>query len=106
MKFVNVNVDWMQVFVTINNVETKINASVNSKNWLIKVYAIKDLFGIKVIANVNVINRVILVSIWTMEIASVEKKVVDKKVEECTETNNEVKLAKIILAHCTLCYFR
>ena len=63
----------MQVFVTINNVETNINADVNAKNWLIKVYARKDLFGIKVIANVNVGNHVILVSIWTMKIVSVEK---------------------------------
>ena len=45
------------------------------------------------------------------------KKSVEKLVEECTETNNEVKLAKItlsekkistnaVLAHCTLCYFQ
>ena len=33
-----------------------------------------------------------------MKIVSVEKKLVDKLVEECTETNNEVKLAKITLA--------
>ena len=32
MKRVNVNVDQMQVFVTINNVGTKINADVNAKN--------------------------------------------------------------------------
>ena len=32
-----------------------------------------------------------------MKIVSVEKKIVDKLVEECTETNNEVKLAKITL---------
>ena len=53
----------MQVFVTINNVGTKINADVNAKNWLIKVYAIKDLFEIQVVANVNVINCVTLLSI-------------------------------------------
>ena len=46
-----------------NNVGTKINTDVNTKNWLIKVYAIKDLFGIQVIANVNVTNCVILVSV-------------------------------------------
>ena len=73
MKRVNVNVDQMQVFVTINNVETKINASVNAKNWLIKVYAIKDLFGAQVIANGDVINRVVLVSIQITKIVSVEK---------------------------------
>ena len=40
-----------------------INAVVNAKNWLIKVCAIKDLFGILVIVSANVINPVILVSI-------------------------------------------
>ena len=63
----------MQVFVRINNVGMKINAGVNAKNLLIKVYAIKDLLGIQVIANVNVINRVILVSISSMKTVSVEK---------------------------------
>ena len=68
MKCANVNVDIganskMQLLVTINNVETKINADVNAKNLLIKVYVIKDLFGIQVTTNVNVINCVILVSI-------------------------------------------
>ena len=33
-----------------------------------------------------------------MKTVSVEKKLVDKLVEECIETNNEVKLAKITLA--------
>ena len=32
MKFVNVNVDQMQVFVIINNVGIMINANVNVKN--------------------------------------------------------------------------
>ena len=32
MKRVNVNVEQMQVFVTINNVGAKINADVNAKN--------------------------------------------------------------------------
>ena len=40
-----------------------INVGVNAKNWLIKVYKIKGLFGILVIASANVINPVILVSI-------------------------------------------
>ena len=40
-----------------------INAGVNGKNWLIKAYAINDLFGILVIVSVNVINPVILASI-------------------------------------------
>ena len=40
-----------------------INVGVNEKNWLIKTYAIKDLFGILVIVSANVINPVIVVSI-------------------------------------------
>ena len=49
-----------------------------------------------------------------MKIVSVEKKLVDKLFEECTETNNGVKLAKRILAKnenkhkcssCTHCTF-
>ena len=31
-KFLNVNVDWMQVFVIIKNVGTKIKVDENSKN--------------------------------------------------------------------------
>ena len=59
MKHVNENVDYMQVFVTISKGEMKINAGVNVKNWLTKVYAIRDLFRIQVILSVNVINHVI-----------------------------------------------
>ena len=88
----------MQVFVIINKGGMEINTDVNAKNWLTKVYAIKDLFGILVVVNVNVINLVILVSVQTMKIVSVEKKFVDKLVEECTVNVEEVKLAKIILA--------
>ena len=40
-----------------------INAGANTKNWLIKAYAIKDLSGILVIVSVNVINPVIFASI-------------------------------------------
>ena len=40
-----------------------INADVNAKNSLIKVYGIKDLFEILVIVSVNVINLVSLVSV-------------------------------------------
>ena len=50
-----------------------INAGVNAKNWLIKAYAMKDLFGILVTVSVNVINPVILVSISTIKIVSAKK---------------------------------
>ena len=63
----------MQMFVIINNAGMMINARVNVKNWLIKAYAIKDSFGIRVTASVNVINHAILVSIETMKVVSVGK---------------------------------
>ena len=63
MKHVNVNVDYMQVLVTITSAGMKISARVNVKNWLTKVYAIKDLFRILAIASVNAINLVILENI-------------------------------------------
>ena len=53
----------MQALVIINNVGMMINADVNAKKYLIKVYVIRDLFGILVIVNVNAINHVILMSI-------------------------------------------
>ena len=46
-----------------NNDGMMINAGVNAKNWLIKVYMIKDLFGILVIVSMDVINPAVLVSI-------------------------------------------
>ena len=46
MKYVSVNIDSNIVFVIINNVRMMINADVNAKKWLIKGYAIIDLFGI------------------------------------------------------------
>ena len=36
----------MQGFVIINNIGMMINVGVNVKNWLIKEYVMKDLFGI------------------------------------------------------------
>ena len=51
MQHVSVNVDLTVVFVIINNVGMMINAGVNAKNWLIKVHAIKDIFGILVIVS-------------------------------------------------------
>ena len=73
MKHVNANVDQMQVFVIINKGEMKINADVNANNSLIKELVIKDLFGILVNVNVNVINLAMLVSIQITNIASVTK---------------------------------
>ena len=43
----------------------KINVDVNAKNWLIKVYVVKELFGIPVIVSVNV-TIVIYITIITI----------------------------------------
>ena len=63
MKCISATVDLTVMFVMINNVGMMINAGVNTKNWLIKAYEIKDLFGTLITVSVNVINPVILVSI-------------------------------------------
>ena len=63
----------MQVFVTINSVGIIKNADLNVKNLLTKEGAIKDLFGILVIVNVNVINHMMLENIKIIQIVTVEK---------------------------------
>ena len=50
------------------------------------------------IVSVNLIKRVMVENIQTMKIVSAEKKIVAPLIEECTETADEVKLAKITLA--------
>ena len=57
----------------INKDGMKINADVNVKNWLTKEYVTKDLFGIQVIVNVNMINHVTLENICIIKTVSVEK---------------------------------
>ena len=84
----------MQVFVTISNIGMMVNACVNVKNWLIKLYVVRDIFGILVIVNVNVINHLILENIQTMKIVNVEKKVSDKLVEERSKNIEKVKIAE------------
>ena len=74
MRRVSVNVDQMQAFVIISSDGMVINASVNAKNYLIKAYAIRDLFGILVVTSVNVINNVMLVNIQTMQVQKKKKK--------------------------------
>ena len=63
----------MQVFVIINNVGIMINADVNAKNLMIIEDVIKNLFGILVIVNENVINYVMLESIYTIKTVNAEK---------------------------------
>ena len=68
------------------------------KELIDKGSCIKDLFGILVIVNVNMINDVMLENLWIMKTANVEKKLVDKLVEECTEDIDEVKIVKMTLS--------
>ena len=73
MILLNVNVDLMQVLVTIKKGGIMINAEMNAKNGLVKEYVIKNLFVTLVIANVNMINHVMLENIQIMKIVSVEQ---------------------------------
>ena len=93
MKRVNVNVDLMQVLVTINNIGTKINAGVNAKNWLIKVYVIKDFFW----NPSNCECECDIGEYLDYENCKCRKKLVNKLVEECTENVNGVKIAGMAL---------
>ena len=58
----------MQVFAIVNNSGIMRNADVNIKNWFKKVYAIKYLFGVRVIANVNVKDHAMLENIQLMQL--------------------------------------
>ena len=55
-----------------------INAGVNAKNWLIKAYAVEDLFGILVIESVNV-------KYLGYKNCKCRKMLADKLAEECSE---------------------
>ena len=60
---------------------------------MIKEYAIKDLFEILVIVNVNCDFSEYL----DYQNCKCRKKLVDRLIDECTETIEEVKLAEIII---------
>ena len=60
-----------------------------------KVYAIKDLFGILVIVNANVIKIVIFGEYLDHENCKFRKKLADKLIDECAETTDETKLVNI-----------
>ena len=74
----------MQVFVIINNVGIMRNADVNVKNWLTKVYVIKDLFGI--LATVNVSDKSCDAGEYLdYKSCKCRKRLIDKLVWECSE---------------------
>ena len=68
-----------------------------------------DIFGILVIVNMNLINRMMLVSIWVIN--KCRKTLVNKLAEECNEIIEEVKIVgenknKVVLACFTWFYFQ
>ena len=65
---------------------------------MIKEYAIKDLFGILVIVSVICDKNCDFNEYLDYENYKCRKKLVDKLIDECTETIEEVKLAKITFA--------
>ena len=78
-----------------------------------KVYVLKDIFGILVVAKVNVINHVTLVSIQIMKIVNVEKSWwinQQRNVMKILKKQVQLKLirqsANIIFAYCTWCCFQ
>ena len=83
--------------VIINKGGMKIDAGVNVKNWLRKVYVIKDLFRIQVI-ECECDKLCVVGEYLDYENCKCRKKLVDKLVEECTENVKEVILVKITSA--------
>ena len=88
----------MQVSVAINNVETKINADANAKNWLSYGVCDKGFIWNPSNCECECYKSCDIGEYLDYENCRCRKKLVDKLVEECTETNNEVKLAKITLS--------
>ena len=85
----------MQVFVITNSVGMMINVDANVKNWLMKVYAIKDMLEILVTLSVNAINHV--GEYLDYENCKCRKRLVDKLVEECSKNIDGKKLTEIAL---------
>ena len=87
----------MQVFVTINNVGTMINAYVNVKNWMTKEYVIREF-----IWNPSNCECVCDKSCDVGEYVDYvnckcRKRLVDKLIEECSENIDDVTTTEIIL---------
>ena len=85
----------MQVFVTINNVGTMINAYVNVKNWMTKEYVIREF-----IWNPSNCECVCDKSCDVGEYVDYvnckcRKRLVDKLIEECTQNVEEAKITGI-----------
>ena len=60
---------------------------------------------INVDVKVNVINLVVLMNIQTIQIVSVEKKLVDPLVDECTQNIEDTKLVNVTVENKDRCSF-
>ena len=89
----------MQVFWIMKIAGMMINVNANVKNWLIMVYAIKDILGIQVIesANVVIMKSCDVGEFLDCENCKLKKTLVDRLVKECSEIVDEAKLAEIAL---------
>ena len=74
----------------------KINACVNVKNWLIKVYAIKDLFSNPSKCECECDKSCNIGEYLDYENCKCRQKLVDKLIEECTGNIEEVKLVETL----------
>ena len=98
MKRVGVNVDQMQFFVIINNIRIKINADVNAKNQLSKGVCDKRFICNPSNCECECEKSCDIGEYLDYENCKCRKRLIDKLVDECTETVEEVKTAIITLA--------
>ena len=97
MKYVSVNVYWIQVFVMINSVGMMINIDANVKNWLIKVCVIKEYACNPSICECECDKSCDVGEYLDYKNCKCRKSLADKLVEECNENIDEVKLTEITL---------
>ena len=95
MKRINVNLDWMQVFVIINKRGIKINSGVYANNWLTLVHAIKEFIWNPSNCECKYNKSCDVAEYLDYESCNGRKSLVDKLVEECVENIDESKIAEI-----------
>ena len=90
VKRVNVSVNMEKIFVIINNVGIKINADVNAKNYLIKGVCDKGSFWNPSNCECECDKACDIGEYLGYENCKCRKKLIDKLVDVCTETIEEV----------------
>ena len=90
VKRVNVSVNMEKIFVIINNVGIKINADMNAKNYLIKGVCDKGFFWNPINCECECDKACDIGEYLGYENCKCRKKLIDKLVDVCTETIEEV----------------